>query len=105
VTNLDLPLLFNHVQEVTVVHYPFEYRAKCEPVMPAECCRESKNWDGVLRWTMMGVNLWALDFRVKEGQYATVSEQEVRYNDAETKYIDKHTTGPQHDGLRRLLWP
>ena len=70
-----------------MVHYPFEYRAKCEPVMPAECCGESKNWDSVLSRTAVGIDLLTLDFRVKEGQYATISEYEVRYYDRETNTL------------------
>jgi hypothetical protein len=64
---LGLPLLFDHVQEVTMIDYPFEYRAKCEPVMPAECCRKSKNRNSVLGRSTVGIALWTLDFWVKEG--------------------------------------
>ena len=64
---LGLPLLFDHVQEVTMIDYPFEYRAKREPVMPAECCGKSKNRNSVLGRSTVGIVLWTLDLWVKEG--------------------------------------
>ena len=63
---INSPLLFDHVQEVTVVHYPFKYRAKCEPVMPAECRGKPKNRNGFLNRKGLGIVLWTLNFRMKE---------------------------------------
>jgi hypothetical protein len=58
-----------------VVHYPFKYRAKREPVMPAERCGKPKYWNSFLSRNSVGIVLWTLNFRMKEGQYAAVSER------------------------------
>ena len=45
--------------------------------MPAERCREPKNWNSFLSRTSAGVTLWTMNFRMKEGQYTAVSERKV----------------------------
>jgi hypothetical protein len=45
--------------------------------MPAERCRKPKDWNGFLRRTSTGEVLWAMNFRMKEGQYTAVSERKV----------------------------
>ena len=75
---INSPLLFDHIQEVTVVHYPFKYRAKREPVMPAERRGKPKNRNSFPNRERVGMVLWTLNFRMKERQYAAVSERRYK---------------------------
>jgi hypothetical protein len=72
------PLLFDHVEEVSVIYNPFEYRTECKSIMPAESCRKPKDWNsGPNRWSIRpafrGWNCW-----MKEGQNAAISEARAR---------------------------
>jgi hypothetical protein len=62
-----VPLLFDHVQEVTVVHYPLEYRAKREPIVPAERRGKPKDRNSVLSRLRLSIVLRTLNVGVKEG--------------------------------------
>jgi hypothetical protein len=72
---LNSPLLFDHVQEVTVIHYPFKYRPKRESVVPAERRGKPKNRDSFPNRMRVCMVFRTLNFRMKERQYAAVSEQ------------------------------
>lgn len=72
---LNSPLFFDHVQEITVVHYPFKYRPKRESVMPAKRRGKPKNWNRFLNRMRVCMVFRTLNFRMKERQYAAVSEQ------------------------------
>lgn len=71
-----------------MIHYPFKYRAKRKPVVPAERCGKPKNWNSILSGTSVGIVLRTLDLRVKEGQYTAVSEGEVSRHKEETKHVN-----------------
>lgn len=45
----SLPFLFDHLQEVPVVHDPVENRTQCEPIMSTERGREADD-----RYTLFG---------------------------------------------------
>ncbi len=45
--------------------------------MPAERCGKPKNWNSFLNRMRVGIILWTMNFRMKEGEYAAVSERKV----------------------------
>ena len=64
---IHVPLLLDHLQKVSVVHYLLEHGAERESIVPTEGRRETEDWYTMLdsgRWKLL---VWVLDFVVKAG--------------------------------------
>jgi hypothetical protein len=77
-SQVSLPLLFDHLKEVTMIDYALEHRSKSESVVTTECSRESDDWDFMTQFGRVDRGIRIPYIGIKMRQEAAVSEEKKK---------------------------
>lgn len=101
---MDLPLFFDHLEEISVVDNTLKHRPQCQPIMTAECRREPKNRNRLCRRGGIKRCIWALYCRMEMRKNTTVPIPNMR-TIQDTRSARLHTMALLRGGLHPQSLP